>query len=809
MAPSLVLAMWCMDFAAIAGHGQRSGILGGLVKYRTPRASPLARSQPSGQRVHSLARAPWRSAPSGIAPWRLGPAGGHGGRPASEWRLCYPIDAITHVGGIAPSTAWGDTSPFWEQRQVVPSEHEENMRRRRMRLTRIVIGVLAAAAFAIATEIAVQDLPAVIEDHRDLAWPTFIFLLALSVVLAVWDHRHAEQDTVPSVPTTSAADPFVVATTSTAERDAENRRTIIQRVRSFWIEGVLEKDLYQIARMELQLEARPGAVRQPWDIIVQRPDRQPYSLEPGTQISEVFDEVGRTLLILGDPGSGKTTTLLELTKELLDRAGQDPNHPVPIVFNLSSWAIARRTLVDWMVDELRERYYVPVAIGRIWIRNQQILPLLDGLDEVVAEHRIRCVEAISKFRDEYGLVPIVVCCRVDEYEALRTAEGLSGEVPVAQAIFLRPLTYKQVARYLRDAGRPLAGVRAALRDDATLWELLSTPLLLSIMALTYGYKSAAEVRRLGAPEERRDRLFRAYTHSMFERRGKDSRYRRRESVRWLKWLGRTLSRNQQTLLRLEWMQPDWLTGPKQRWAVTGGVAVVVGIAASVLVGLATWAFFWEIVPDPVDRLTAAAFGLVAGVSCGVASYDRHIRPAESLDWSWPTIRDWLVDGILSWLYRGLVFGLLLGLVPMLFGFTIGLPRLGAGFESGALAMLLCLVLGFAIGLNVGLTAGLLEWLTIQRDDSSIVPREDVPSATRNVLVGGLVSTILWGFMYALTLGVIFDFFDRQDLGERAGIILGVTLGLVVALRTGGGAYLQHRALLTVLYLKDFCAMEVR
>jgi DNA polymerase III delta prime subunit len=677
------------------------------------------------------------------------------------------------------------------------------MRRRRIRVILIVIGVLAAAALVLATEIAIQNPPAIIEEHRHLAWPVFVVLLALSVILAVLDYRFGEQSTVPSTPATSAAAPFVVSTTSTEERDAENRRTIIQRVRSFWIEGVLEKDLYQIARMELQFEARPGAVRQPWDIIVQRPDRQPHSLDPGTHISEVFDEMGRALLILGDPGSGKTTTLLELAKELLDRADQDPNYPVPVVFHLSSWAIARHALVDWMVEELRERYYVPVAIGRTWIRNQQILPLLDGLDEVVPEHRLKCVQAISKFRDDYGLLPIVVCCRVNEYEELRSAAGLSGEVPVAQAIFLRPLSYKQVVRYLRDAGRPLAGVRAALKDDMTLWELLSTPLLLSIMALTYGYKSAAEVRRLGEPEERRERLFRAYTHSMFERRGRNSRYRRRESVRWLKWLGRTLSRNQQTLLRLEWMQPDWLSGPKQRWAVTGGVAVVVGFAASLLVGLAAWAAFQEIVPDPFDRLSAAIFGLAAGVSCGVASYDRHIRPSESLDWSWSTIRDWMVDGVLSWLYRGLLLGLLLGLVPMLLGFTIGLPRLGSGFRSGALAMLLCLVLGLAIGVNIGLTAGLLEWLTIQRDDSSVVPREDVPSATQNVVVGGLVAIIVWGYMYALTLGIIFGFLDRQDLGVRAGVILGITLGLVVALRTGGGAYLQHRALLTVLYLKDF------
>jgi hypothetical protein len=686
---------------------------------------------------------------------------------------------------------------------LCPSGHEDDMRRRRMRLILIVVGVLAAAAFAIATEVAAQDLPAVIEERRGLAWRVFIFLVALEVVLAIWNHRYGEQDTVQSLPETSAADPFVVATTPTAERDAQNRRTMIQRVQSFWIKGVLEKDLYQIARLELQLEARPAAVRQPWDVIIQKTGREPYSLPPGTRISEVFDEMGQAVLILGDPGSGKTTTLLELAKELLDRADRDSNYPVPVVFHLSSWAVARHPLVDWMVEELRERYYVPPAIGRIWIRNQQILPLLDGLDEVVLEHRLRCVGAITQFRKDYGLLPIAVCSRIAEYEALRTAGGVSGELPVGEAIFLKPLTYRQVVRYLRDAGKPLAGVRAALKDDDTLWELLNTPLLLSIMALTYGYKSAAEVRRLGGPEERRERLFRAYTHAMFERRGRDSRYRRRESVRWLKWLGTTLSRNRQTLLRLEWMQPDWLPGPKQRWAVSGGVAVVVAFTATLLIGLVAWASYRRIVPEPFEWLAATVFGLIAGVSCGVASYDRYIRPAEGLDWSWSTIRDWMIEGILGWLYRGLILGLILGLVVMSLGFTIGLPQLGAGVGSGVIGMVASLLLTLTVGLNIGLTAGLLRWLTMQRGEGEIVPREDVPSATRNVLVGGLASTILWVLIYGLTLGITFGFFNRQDLGIRAGLILSVTLGLVVALRTGGGAYLQHRALLAVLYLKDY------
>ncbi len=55
-------------------------------------------------------------------------------------------------------------------------------------------------------------------------------------------------------------------------------------------------------------------------------------------ISQVFDAVGGELLILGAPGSGKTTMLLELTRDLLARARQDATHPLLVVFNLSSWA---------------------------------------------------------------------------------------------------------------------------------------------------------------------------------------------------------------------------------------------------------------------------------------------------------------------------------------------------------------------------------------------------------------------------------------------------------------------------------------
>jgi predicted NACHT family NTPase len=48
----------------------------------------------------------------------------------------------------------------------------------------------------------------------------------------------------------------------------------------------------------------------------------------------VFDDMGGELLILGAPGSGKTTTLLELAGELLARAEAEDGQPIPVVFNL-------------------------------------------------------------------------------------------------------------------------------------------------------------------------------------------------------------------------------------------------------------------------------------------------------------------------------------------------------------------------------------------------------------------------------------------------------------------------------------------
>jgi predicted NACHT family NTPase len=52
------------------------------------------------------------------------------------------------------------------------------------------------------------------------------------------------------------------------------------------------------------------------------------------------------------------------------------------MFNLSSWQNAKQSLTDWLLSELKLKYGVSQKLGKTWLSEQKLLPLLDGLDEL-------------------------------------------------------------------------------------------------------------------------------------------------------------------------------------------------------------------------------------------------------------------------------------------------------------------------------------------------------------------------------------------------------------------------------------------
>ncbi|MGH3813528.1 MAG: NACHT domain-containing protein [Pseudonocardiaceae bacterium] len=166
--------------------------------------------------------------------------------------------------------------------------------------------------------------------------------------------------------------------------------------------------------------------------------------------------------------------MLELARELLQRANTDIGHPIPVVLTLSSWALRQEPLGDWIVRELAARYKISTAQAQTWLTRDQLVPLLDGLDEVAEEHQQVCVPAINDFSAQRGTTRIVVCCRTTDYEQLRDPLRTYGTLTI------QPLTRKQVEDFLARSGEPVVAVRVALAADSLLGELIQSPLLLSI-----------------------------------------------------------------------------------------------------------------------------------------------------------------------------------------------------------------------------------------------------------------------------------------------------------------------------------------
>lgn len=436
------------------------------------------------------------------------------------------------------------------------------------------------------------------------------------------------------------------------ERYTQNRKTLLARVRDFWVKGVLEQSLHEVARIELGMEERRDAVAErPWDVILRTSDKTECVLPPGTKISDVFENVGRSLLILGDPGAGKTTSLLELAKDMIDQAEKDPSEKIPMVFNLSSWTDPTQTFADWLVGELRDNYRpMPKEIASALIENDSLMLLLDGLDEVAQERREGCVDAINCYleeREKNQLVQVAVCCRKKDYEDLNT------KLKLQSAILLQPLTPEQIDDYLKRLSPDLDYLREALGRDQELQEFAKTPLILSIMTFAYRGISDEELQSLHSTEDRSKHLFKTYVDRMFERTGRANPrlYTKEDTIHWLSWLARKMSDHNQTVFLIEQMQPNWLETKNQQQLysilvklVFGLYGLVLALAFGLLIGqvfglrVGLGSFLWlglifglpkilisggsnieiEFITKSVNiSLKALLYGLVLGVACGL------------------------------------------------------------------------------------------------------------------------------------------------------------------------------------------------
>jgi eukaryotic-like serine/threonine-protein kinase len=599
---------------------------------------------------------------------------------------------------------------------------------------------------------------------------------------------------------------LVGRTRRAVEHGKRDRSAMIDKVRSIWVTRFLRQSLFHEARILLGLSERPDAVARPLDLLVKRPDEGERPLPSHTRIVDLFDSMDRSLLILGAPGAGKTTLLLELASDLLDRADKDPAHAIPVVFPLSTWAQLRKPLVEWLHDELNLRYDVPRATAREWVASDQVLPLLDGLDEVKPEHRPACAQAINDFRRSHGFLAMAITSRTADYETLSEPLRLEG------AVVVRPLSSEQVNDYLIELGPSGEPVRVAIQEDPSLRDLIDSPLLLNVVTVACAGGPEIPHQMTGHAAERRDHLFESYVSAMLRRRAAERRYTPKQTVHWLRWLAHQMVLHGETVFYLERLQRDWLPEAQRRtirrWndlvlglvfglpvAVAAGLdfgpwlGLLVGLMGAYggpvgvrflrafggLFGGLTFRRFFRLIIEPMDQREAFPFDWFLSTqserSAHESAPDPEIPCTETLRWSWSKTCDALpvlltvalCGGLLGGLIRATKFGLVTGL-------------------AGGL---------FVAGLFIVLFAVPFAGLVVGKIETSTIPNEGIHRSARNAVGSGvLLGLAVWlvaGPIDSLVAGVG----GFTNAGPGARIFTGLVCGLLLGIYAGGEAFLRH------------------
>ncbi|MEL6438484.1 MAG: NACHT domain-containing protein [Cyanobacteria bacterium J06621_8] len=355
--------------------------------------------------------------------------------------------------------------------------------------------------------------------------------------------------------------------------------------------------------------------------------------------------------MLGDPGAGKTTELICLAKDLIERAINDETAAIPIIFELSSWK-EDLSIEDWLVEQLPKKYPgLPKAVAQKWLENQQIIPLLDGLDELGLTLENKCIVAINEFMQSRFQPALIVCCRLEEYEQAQTQLNcLNG------AIYLRPLSDEQIQQYLNRLNRSSIWHKTIVNEPNIL-ELARKPLFLTMVVVAYQNKSI----------KNNSELFEAYIKKQLNNPDNQGIYTpnkspsQKQTLHYLAWLARKLEAESETEFLIEGLQPTWLESKKQ--------AVVYRLIFGLIFGLGF----------------GLSFGLIFGVIFGLINSDLENK-------NFPN------QGIFNSLKNGLNYGLIVGLIGVL------ISRLIVVINVVLMRRLTEGLLGVLIG---GLTGGLL------------------------------------------------------------------------------------------------------
>jgi hypothetical protein len=213
---------------------------------------------------------------------------------------------------------------------------------------------------------------------------------------------------------------------------------------------------------------------------------------------EAFRALGGRVLLLGAPGAGKTNTLLQFairTAEERLRNLEDRTRPIPLFERIYHWD-GQLSLKEWAQTDVRAHF------PALDLDAEPLIYLFDGLDELGSAEPSAPGESDSAEDPRRTFLTalsadlpgerVIISCREFDYEQIGEKVGLQG------AVTLLPLRPEQIEQYLLSHYQP--ALWQVLQNDASLLELVQTPLLLVLLSLAVEEEGSSGIELAGLTE---------------------------------------------------------------------------------------------------------------------------------------------------------------------------------------------------------------------------------------------------------------------------------------------------------------------
>lgn len=462
------------------------------------------------------------------------------------------------------------------------------------------------------------------------------------------------------------------------------------------------------------------------------------------------------LVITGAAGAGKTVLALELLLALIADRGE--HDPVPVRIPLIEWNISV-PLRSLLIRRLTDAYKWPADSAANLVEHGLVLPVLDGLDEMdptrpdgtpgPAALRTRAaLEQLNSVqgRDGLRLLPLILTCRTDHYDALRHSDTLIDAARVSIAPVDAPTAAAYLGARARDPQRwqvLLHHLREHPGSHHAL--LLSTPWRLCLAATVYHHSGdPAELLQRATGSDLDAFLLARYIPAAARISG-SHRYAPEQIHRWLHHLTTHLARSYGIRAAHNHLVLQLLRPP-------GGRALF--RAADTILSLTPFALLYSVAqyagapPDAIYLVIFCAVLSAMGCVSGLPSTPSRIDLGQL---STSQVRRQLVSAVPTVLVAGLVFAF------------VGGPSSRLGLPAG-----------YAVAIVYALTFSLTSTLTV---DTSRAVRSRV--VIRDDAIVGITAAVGWGCMAAVGFG-------RSD-GLLSGIVCALAVALVMGFISGSTA----------------------